>query len=224
MGCATGCIRLFLFLTNLLLCLSGAYLITVGELVSKWYEPYVSFNNSNFAHGIVLIIAVGVILFVVGFLSCYGGLTGDNCTLTPFSVSMTTIVILEVCVAVLTFVYSSKVKELVAHDLENAVQNYDSDIDVSFFNMTQQQITFQCCGKSGPSDYKMRANGIPGSCCKKFDSQSCLTSEAFTKGCNQDVQAELGRALLLVVLSALITAFGHILAIVFACIYTRSKN
>ena len=144
--------------------------------------------------------------------------------LTAFSVLMTIIVMLEIGVAIVTFVYKSKVKELAAQNLENAVQNYDSDIDVSFFDMAQQQITFQCCGKSGPADYRMRPNGIPGTCCNKSDSQSCLASEAFTKGCNDDVQMKLDKALLSVALSALGMACGHILTIVFACYYTRSRK
>ena len=108
--------------------------------------------------------------------------------------------------------------------MDNDVANYDSDIDISFFNMTQQQMTFECCGKSGPSDYKKRPNKIPGSCCRKPDIQSCRASEAFTKGCNEELQIKLDKALLSMALSALGIAFFHILMIVFACYYTRSKK
>ena len=216
-----GCIRCLLCLFNFFLWLSGAALIAVGALVTKWYGSYMSFTDGNFPHAAFLVIGVGVIVFLVGFLGCCGAMTGNYCMLMTFSILMGIIFLAEVAVTVLSFTYKSQIKKEAVDALDRAVKKYDSDkVGASFINLAQT--AFKCCGKSGPADYSGRSSGIPGSCCNKKDSESCTSSEAYSKGCNTDLQAVLDRAFKSVGLSSIGIACGHLIAIVFACYYMRS--
>jgi len=216
-----GCIRCLLCFFNFFLWLSGAALIAIGALVTKWYGSYLSFTDSNFPHAAFLVIGVGVIVFLVGFLGCCGAMTGSHCMLMAFSILMGIIFLAELAVAVLSFTYKSQIKQEAANALDRAVKKYDSDkIGASFINLAQT--AFKCCGKSGPSDYRGRSSGIPGSCCNKLASESCSNSEAYSKGCNTDLQLVLDRAFKSVGLSSIGIACGHLIAIIFACYYMRS--
>ena len=86
MGCVMGCIRCLLCFFNFFLWLSGvvAASIAIGDLVTKWYGSYLSFTDSNFPHAEILVIGVGVIVFLVGFLRYCGAMTGSNCMLMTF--------------------------------------------------------------------------------------------------------------------------------------------
>ena len=79
MGFTAGLINFSLVIGNLFLLLSGVLLIAAGALVMQYHGYSLSLssvlNDRDFPHGGLLTVVVGVVVLVVGFLGCCGGLT-----------------------------------------------------------------------------------------------------------------------------------------------------
>nr|XP_023403222.1 leukocyte surface antigen CD53 isoform X3 [Loxodonta africana] len=118
------------------------------------------FHNLPFLTlGNVLVI-VGSIIMVVAFLGCMGSIKENKCLLMSFFVLLLVILLAEVILAILLFVYEQKLGEYVAKGLKDSIDHYGSD------NSTKAawdsiQSFLHCCGVNGTMDWKKE---IPKSC------------------------------------------------------------
>ncbi|KAF5911013.1 hypothetical protein HPG69_000978 [Diceros bicornis minor] len=116
-------------------------------------------NLPSLTLGNVLII-VGSIIMVVAFLGCMGSIKENKCLLMSFFVLLLIILLAEVTLAILLFVYEQKLSKYVAEDLKDSIRRYHTD------NSTKAawdsiQSFLQCCGVNNRSDW---THGVPSSC------------------------------------------------------------
>lgn len=162
-------LKYVLFFFNFLFWVCGCCILGFGIhlLVQNTYG--ILFRNLPFLTlGNVLVI-VGSIIMVVAFLGCMGSIKENKCLLMSFFVLLLIILLAEVTLAILLFVYEKKINTLVAEGLNDSIQHYHSDNSTRMaWDFIQSQL--QCCGVNGSSDW---ISGPPSSCPSGANVQGC---------------------------------------------------
>ncbi|NXI13985.1 TSN8 protein, partial [Irena cyanogastra] len=107
--------------------------------------------------GVNLLIAVGAIIMVLGFLGCCGAVKESRCMLMLFFIALLLILILQVTGGVLGAVYKSQVEAAFNLTLSETVRQLQSttgeykDFQEAFQKLEREN---QCCGLlNGPEDW-----------------------------------------------------------------------
>ncbi|CAD7683290.1 unnamed protein product [Nyctereutes procyonoides] len=109
--------------------------------------------------GNVLVI-VGSIIMVVAFLGCMGSIKENKCLLMSFFILLLIILLAEVTLAILLFVYEQKLNDYVSESLTESIKQYHLD-NSTRATWDSIQSVLQCCGVNGTSDW----NGHPPKSC-----------------------------------------------------------
>ncbi|XP_008399014.1 tetraspanin-8 [Poecilia reticulata] len=152
------CVKNLLFFFNLLFWVCGCIILGVGiylkvtkggNQITDQYLP--SFD---------LMIAIGVIIMVIGFLGCCGAYKESRCMLLVFFVFLLLIFILLLAAGILAAVGESTVKNWIKEKLEKLTPIEGQKLEV-INDMEKLQRELKCCGlMMGPSDWTQ----IPDSC------------------------------------------------------------
>ncbi|XP_051021601.1 leukocyte surface antigen CD53 [Acomys russatus] len=162
-------LKYVLFFFNLLFWICGCCILGFGIYILVHNTYGVLFRNLPFLTlGNVLVI-IGSIIMIVAFLGCMGSIRENKCLLMSFFVLLMIILLAEVIIAILLFVYEHKLNQYVAEGLNDSIQYYYSDNSTKMaWDFIQSQL--QCCGVNGSSDW---TNSRPSSCPQSADVQGC---------------------------------------------------
>ncbi|XP_034019528.1 tetraspanin-8-like [Thalassophryne amazonica] len=165
------CIKYLLFIFNLLFWLSGCLIlaVTIYLKVSKESNKI----TSEAIPGIDLMIAIGVIIMVLGFLGCCGAIKENRCMLLIFFIGLLIIFILLVAAGIVGAVFMNKVKPLITETLGQNLPLTSQPVE---FQQDIQKLETQlfCCGLvKGPADW---GSNIPVSCDCKDPKYGCTLS------------------------------------------------
>uniref|UniRef100_A0AAX7V1X5 Tetraspanin n=1 Tax=Astatotilapia calliptera TaxID=8154 RepID=A0AAX7V1X5_ASTCA len=162
-GDCLSCIKYLMFVFNFLIFLGGSFLLGVGVWVlvdPTGFREIVATNPLLFT-GVYIILGMGGMLFLLGFLGCCGAIRENKCLL-----------------LFLTREYFTK-------ELKKHYQGYNnSDVFTSTWNAIMT--TFDCCGVNSPEDFKesmfrmMNQNHVvPEACCQRAaqTAESAYTSQ-----------------------------------------------
>ncbi|KAJ8254271.1 hypothetical protein COCON_G00208830 [Conger conger] len=180
-----GCFKILktiMFLFNGIIVVAGGAILGVGVWVKVDSGSLLGFLGSiKNAPGELsqvlnvgyLLIAVGAVLLLIGFLGCCGAAKESKCMLLLFFVIVLIIFIAEVAGAIAVLIFKPLVAGLINSVGEEAVKSikriYDSDSDfTALLNTTMYGLT--CCGFYGYSDFTgspftNRTQQYPGPCC-----------------------------------------------------------
>uniref|UniRef100_A0A803YBT2 Tetraspanin n=1 Tax=Meleagris gallopavo TaxID=9103 RepID=A0A803YBT2_MELGA len=136
--------------------------VSIWIRVSKDAQEDLSINNNNMFVGVDVLIAVGSIIMILGFLGCCGAIKESRCMLLLFFIGLLLILILQVTGGILGAVYKPQLEEglnltlteavnLLKDNTENAKQVQES--------WQKFQLQGQCCGLvNGASDWGNNIN------------------------------------------------------------------
>ncbi|XP_025728169.1 leukocyte surface antigen CD53 isoform X1 [Callorhinus ursinus] len=158
-------LKYVLFFFNLLFWFCGCGILGFGIYL-------LIHNNFNLLPSLTLgnvLIIVGSIIMVVAFLGCMGSIKENKCLLMSFFILLLIILLAEVTLAILLFVYEQKLNNYVSESLTDSIQRYHTD------NSTKAawdsiQSFLQCCGINGTNDW---AGHPPASCPSDPQVQGC---------------------------------------------------
>ncbi|XP_026159376.1 tetraspanin-1-like [Mastacembelus armatus] len=196
--CCFGFLKIMMFIFNGGIFLAGAAILGVGIWVKVDSGSLLGLleNLDNAPSGLsqlvnisYLLMAVGGVLLVIGFLGCCGAVKESRCMLMTFFSIMLIIFLIEVAGAVVLLVFQGLADQLL-QSLEDEVRksivkNYGySESVTSLWNATMDK--FQCCGYRNYTDFdgspfftEHGRNVYPPMCCNATITMStCNTNEA----------------------------------------------
>ncbi|XP_014441156.1 tetraspanin-9 isoform X1 [Tupaia chinensis] len=192
-GCLC-CLKYMMFLFNLIFWLCGCGLLGVGIWLSVSQGNFATFSPSFPSLSAAnLVIAIGTIVMVTGFLGCLGAIKENKCLLLSFFVVLLTILLAELILLILFFVYMDKVNENAKKDLKDGLLLYNTEDNVGLRNAWNIiQAEMRCCGVTDHTDWYpvLGENTVPDRCCME-NSQGCghnATTPLWTTGCYEKVK------------------------------------
>ncbi|KAL6103429.1 uncharacterized protein ACO6RY_02831 [Pungitius sinensis] len=241
MGCF-GFLKMMMFVFNGIIFLAGAAILGVGIWVKVDSGSILGvlgkIDNAPAELTQVLnvgylLIAIGVLLLVIGFLGCCGAVRESTCMLLLFFIIVLVVFIAEVAGAVVILVFRPLANELLTKLGQAAVQSikkdYGENADVTgLWNTTMTSL--HCCGFYNSSDfvdspyYKHHDNQYPPQCCAVSDSV-CNQTAATITGCFPKIKKLIEENTVVIVGVALGIAALEICAMAVSMIlYCRIKS
>uniref|UniRef100_A0A8C3NIX5 Uncharacterized protein n=1 Tax=Geospiza parvula TaxID=87175 RepID=A0A8C3NIX5_GEOPR len=127
MAGVSKCMKYSMFIFNFFFWVCGCIILGFSIWIRVSSAQQVNACNSSMLGGVNLLIAVGAIIMILGFLGCCGAVKESRCMLMLFFIALLLILILQVTAGVLGAVYKPQV---------------------------QYYFIYQCCGlKDGPEDW-----------------------------------------------------------------------
>ncbi|XP_067275936.1 tetraspanin-18B [Pseudorasbora parva] len=175
-GDCLSCIKYLMFVFNFLIFLGGSFLLGVGVWVvvdPTGFREIVAANPLLFT-GVYIILAMGGMLFLLGFLGCCGAIRENKCLLLFFFMLILIIFLAELAAAILAFIFREHLtREYFTKELKRHYQGYNNtDVFTSTWNAIMN--TFDCCGVNSPEDFEeslFRALNpgevVPEACCRR---------------------------------------------------------
>ncbi|XP_020291325.1 CD63 antigen-like [Pseudomyrmex gracilis] len=230
MGCGMGMIKYLLFIFNFIFVLCGLAILILGVIVQLQYVKYASGKIEEIDLNVpsITLIVVGSIIFIIAFFGCCGAIRESHCMVVTFASLLLTILIVQVAIAIYTFVEMKNSEELnvEATYRKEVFDRYTrSNEDKELVDMIQNQL--ECCGVLSSNDFKdIGVEYVPGSCCNKdAKTARCFPDEVFKQGCAPAIQQFLKSGLAILGGIALGIAAIELIGIIFAlCLANSIRN
>ncbi|KFW69589.1 Tetraspanin-8 [Pygoscelis adeliae] len=166
MAGVSGCMKYSMFVFNFLFWVCGSVIlgVSIWIRVSKDAQQVsvCSHTRTILFAGVDLLIAVGSIIMVLGFLGCCGAIKESRCMLLLFFIGLLLILILQITGGILGAVYRSQIETSVNKTLLASVNSLQSSTEESksFQEKFQKfERMNQCCGLlNGPADWGKNFN------------------------------------------------------------------
>ncbi|KAJ8411246.1 hypothetical protein AAFF_G00172520 [Aldrovandia affinis] len=137
------CIKYCLFFFNLLFWISGCIILGVSIYLKVSKDGNKITNVA--VPGIDLLIAIGVIIMVLGFLGCCGAIKENKCMLLLFFIGLLVIFILLLAAGILGAVGEDKSKDWIKEKLEELLPLSDQPADIQT-DLQSLEVEGKCCG------------------------------------------------------------------------------
>ncbi|KAG8438363.1 hypothetical protein GDO86_008880 [Hymenochirus boettgeri] len=201
-GDSLSCIKYLMFIFNFFIFLGGAFLLGLGVWVlvdPTGFREIIATNPLLFM-GAYLVLAMGAMLFLLGFLGCCGAIRENKCLLLFFFLFILVIFLAELSAAILAFLFRENLtRDFFTKELK---RHYHGSNSTEVFSSTWNSvmITFGCCGVNGPEDFEDAFRFktqhpydlVPDSCCRReiqtrdgpiLSREDCLTGREMHQGC-----------------------------------------
>ncbi|XP_041707641.1 tetraspanin-8-like [Coregonus clupeaformis] len=164
------CVKYLLFLFNLLFWMSGCIILGV----SIYLKGSIGNAFGQVVPGVNLLIAVGTIIMVLGFLGCFGAIRESRVMLMLFFVGLLLIFTLLVIAGILGAVGVKKIDERLKQLMEKLLPLRNQSAEFQTF-MQKLEVQAKCCGLiNGPSDW---GSPVPASCDCVDTTQECKLAD-----------------------------------------------
>ncbi|XP_040183989.1 CD82 antigen [Rana temporaria] len=239
-----GCMKVtkyFLFLFNLLFFILGAVILGFGIwiLVDKTSFIAVLQNSSHSVNvGSYILIAIGGVTMIMGFLGCLGAVNEVRCLLALYFIFLLLILIAQVAVGVFIYFQRDQLKNEMSTVLDNLIETYNPEDDENKnaeITWDYIQHNLKCCGWKSYQNWTKNPNVgnhtdiFPCSCVTNANSSygfcNATTSDLHQQGCENQVESwltdNLGIILGVCVGVAVIELLGLILSM---CLCRKIQN
>lgn len=236
------CIKYLMFFFNFIFFLCGLAIIIGGALVFTVYNEYVDFTgNSGNAVPIILII-VGSLIFVTGFIGCCGALKDNHCMMTTFATIMVILLITEIGVGIAGYVLRDEISDTIEDNMETLMYNdyLESNATRTLFDKMHEDL--KCCGTNNYTDWFEafysdtecigNQNCVPESCCKVETAQcnyedvsrnpEVAGQSLFTQGCNDALSSLITDNIAIIAAVAIVVAVVEVFGIICACCLVKA--
>ncbi|KFB48708.1 AGAP007209-PA-like protein [Anopheles sinensis] len=211
LNCGHSTIKYLLFIFNLLCSLCGIALIVIGAISLVRLDEIRDITDEyNIVAPSILLIVFGSVVFLIAFFGCCGAIRESYCMTSTYSFFLILLVIAQIVIAVLVFVFIGDVTVAVKKGFERLFQNRDNPLNRDLIDTIQQNL--ECCGKSSFLDYGV---DFPQSCCSSGGTAPLCVP--FARGCTGRLSEFLDSAGNIVAWVSLGVAAVELLGLISAC-------
>ncbi|KAK2853433.1 hypothetical protein Q5P01_006094 [Channa striata] len=224
-GC-TKCIKYMLFFFNFIFWLAGC--VILGVALWLRHDPQTSnllelqFDGaqapSTFYISVHILIAVGAVMMVVGFLGCYGAIQESQCLLGTFFVCLVILFACEVAAGIWGFMH----KDTVSKEMINYYDSvYDKGLEQSLTDPEKKKAaaavlkvfheTLNCCGKG-------QATGVFTSITDALGMTDICPSSPTFNNCHKSINDLFTDKIYLIGIAALVVAVIMIFEMIFSMV------
>lgn len=193
--------------------------VGIWLLVSDDFTKYSDADdNLSFIYtGAYILVAIGGLIMIIGFLGCCGAIRESQCMLGCFFFLLFIIFAVLLGAGIWAVISKDEVRTIVRKVLNKQIQQacdpkVPNSKSVNFLNHVQDQ--FQCCGVDGITDYNDFTN------CNVSKSEPCV-AEDINDGCLDKASAWFEQNILIVagvaIGIAVVLILGMIFSIVLCC-------
>ncbi|XP_077293189.1 tetraspanin 42Ed isoform X2 [Arctopsyche grandis] len=186
MGCGTSFVKYILFFFNLIFALCGLLILGSGVMLKLNITEFDDLLDTNMNLMPIWCIIIGSIIFVIAFFGCCGAVRESHCMVVTYAVIMLIIIILQVVIGILIFVYIGNVDAVLRELMERTFKDSSNGNAAAKEAFDSLQTHFQCCGINSAADYNFV---VPVSCCANPSGvvestlSTCLPTQAYSQGC-----------------------------------------
>ncbi|OTF82434.1 Tetraspanin-like protein [Euroglyphus maynei] len=175
--------------------LAGSCLLGIGIWLYVSYNTYARILPSyHLLSADNLALFIGAITFLVAFCGCCGSWFQSKCLLVVYLSSIIFIMIVEILVGLICFIFQSQLSQTLQSELLSGIQERYSFNDTNGIQSTWDHIqsNFHCCGVNNYTDWyqinawpdKLR---VPNSCCRPINDSSTIIDD----DCGYDAESDL---------------------------------
>ncbi|KAM9191283.1 CD82 antigen [Mergus octosetaceus] len=158
----SGCLKVtkyFLFLFNLLFLILGAVILGFGIWILADKTSFIAVlqtSSPTLKNGAYVLIGVGALTMLMGFLGCLGAVNEIRCLLALYFTCLMVILITQVAAGLVIYFQKEGLRDELSKIVRNLIVDYDpSNGDVNLqgaWDYVQKQIS--CCGWNGAKDWE----------------------------------------------------------------------
>lgn len=169
LGLTPKTIKYLMFAFNLFFVITGIILLSIGLIIHGIYYQYQHFLDNSFLSVPSLLVAVGIIVFIIAFFGCCGAVRESPCMIITFCTLLTAVFILEIIGGTMGYVMRTQVAKIAESKMLNTMSKYNNSQEIQLV-WDNLQHEFECCGTRNASDWtKLNITlGIPMSCCDRL--------------------------------------------------------
>lgn len=148
---------------------------------NKTFLVSIAQEGNNYEAGLYILLAAGILMFIVSFLGCFGALKHSRCSLITFFVIILVIIVAQIAFAGWLYTHSDRLDGLLRSSVINTVKVIFRPVIIRFVNnytletskqtsdyllqeeygevesrtqiMDAIQSGLECCGATGPADW-----------------------------------------------------------------------
>ncbi|XP_015261199.1 PREDICTED: tetraspanin-8 [Gekko japonicus] len=220
MAGVSSCMKYSMFIFNFVFWVCGCIIlgVSIWMRVSKSAQEEFKIDDSMFS-GVYLLIAVGSIIMVLGFLGCCGAAKESQCMLLLFFIGLLLILLLQVVAGILGAVYKSEVESAINATIQEEVNQLKTDatFQAQFREFEKEN---KCCGLlNGEKDWQGSVTIRDGCACLSADVGTSVCASGtnkYTKSCKDIVIDFFKNHMIILMGIAFGLAFIEVLGLVFS--------
>ncbi|XP_012644209.1 tetraspanin-8 [Microcebus murinus] len=230
MAGVSGCIKYSMFIFNFLFWLCGILILALAIWirVSTDSQEILSSGHAgaNPDVAVNILIAVGAVIMVLGFLGCCGAMKESRCMLLLFFIGLLLILLLQVAAGILGATFRSEYDRILNETVYENVK-YLSSTEESAKPIQEAlqefQGKFKCCGLvNGAADWGSNFQQFSKSCeCPKMPDDSCTNYDGkyvYKQPCISFLKDFIAKNIIIVIGIAFGLAVVEILGLVFSMV------
>ncbi|XP_026302468.1 tetraspanin-8 isoform X2 [Piliocolobus tephrosceles] len=229
MAGVSGCVKYSMFTFNFLFWLCGILILALAIWVRVSSDSQEVLNSTDLGSSsyvaVNILIAVGAIIMILGFLGCCGAIKESRCMLLLFFIGLLLILLLQVAAGILGAVFKSESDRIINETLrENTKLLSTTEESAKQFQqaMAEFQKEFKCCGLiNGAADWGNNFQQYPN-LCDCLDTQRPCTNYngklVYQESCISSIRDFLVKNLIIVIGIAFGLAVIEILGLVFSMV------
>jgi len=230
MGCFT---KLALFIVNFAIFAVGVAVVALASMIINKDNTYGSVLIDGVFTLPIIILIVGLIIVIIGFLGCCGAMKGSSCMLQTYAFIIVVMLLAEITLGILLLIYPNKAEDTIKAQMNKIFSNYDLGGDAAAAKSIDAiESELHCCGVESYKDWKNYTYGLGGNvsrgCCIEDTSDDCFQNmnnlpeeEAkkyiYTEGCYYALKNDLKDETIGLGVVLFILAIVQVLAVTCAC-------
>lgn len=229
MAGVNGCIKYSMFIFNFLFWLCGISILgaAIWMRVSEDGQEILNSGNSVTSPyiSVNILIAVGSVIMIMGFLGCCGAVKESRCMLLLFFIGLLLILLLQVAAGVLGATFKSESERVLnetLHDNIKLLSGTEEEARVFQKALAKFQEKFKCCGLvNGAADWGNNFQQNYESCECPSPSDSCVTYEGknvYKQPCISFIKEVVAKHFLIVIGIAFGLLVIEVLGLVFSMV------